>query len=65
MTLATMAMKSGNLSLLKPSGPFQTCTGIALPPWKVITSLEANATERKEFEPIQVGLIKISGKMYA
>jgi len=60
-----IALKYGSLKLLEPSGPAQACTGIALPPWKVITPLEANANERREFEPVQVGLIKINGKMYA
>jgi len=58
-------VKFGNLNRLETSGPAQACNGTVLPPWKVIITLEANGIERKEFVPVQVGLVKISFKRYA
>jgi hypothetical protein len=54
-----IALKSGNINLVKSLGPALVYTGIALHPWKVIISLETNITERREFEPVQVGLINL------
>jgi hypothetical protein len=53
-----IALKSGNINLLEPSGPALVYTGIALPLWMAIIPLEANATDRRKFEPVQVSLSK-------